>query len=338
MSTNKINVEDYHAKWAIRNNYIGAIFYWKFKRKFIFQNYELGILEYFYEPNGVRVLSNEEYRKLYDERNVHEGNERERTYGKVHETWLKVWTEGVTKTGKWVSNFCRELASMKGTIEFQKELKKHGIYKKDDITPEHKGIALKHLLSDGSTYSNYFKKIETEEITEDEILDIVTEYYSMHKSWQTITEDAQFGCTTQEMKFYMKHPALRDDLEPSNEGDDLFKELVTDELLEFLKTRSSYTENLNLSDAITSLESGISTDEERISLTKQILALYGRKDLSKNDKVEVAKNEAELEQSKTNNKIRKSIITLLRLSDDRNIKIQDYFQKIETELNNEKVN
>jgi hypothetical protein len=67
--------------------------------------------------------------------------------------------------------------------------------------------------------------------------------------------------------------------------------------------------------------------------------LYGRKnDLTIAEKEEVEKHEAEVEKCTKHIKLRKDIISLLRLSDNRETNIQDYIQKIENKLTHEKIN
>lgn len=179
--------QEYHNKKAIKDNCIGIIQWWKFKKLFLFFNCEKKVIEELSDVSDIKLLSNKEWDELYKERNVHEGNERERMYGKLHENWLDIQEKMTTnKTGKFSLDFCRFIAHTASKTAIYNEMTEAGL-KTIGITGEcayTKDISIKHSFGDESTYSLIFMKAHDEEISNKEIQGIVEEYQKLPDLWQ----------------------------------------------------------------------------------------------------------------------------------------------------------
>lgn len=333
--TNKL---EYHLKYALKDNNIGIINYWAFKDKYLFLNYEKGIIEKLKNIKEVEIISSNKFDKLYDERNIHEGNEREQQYGKVHEAWLEIWTEGTTKkSGKWTMEFCREIAMTKATIEFQKALIKIGVFRHKDLNTSHQSLAKNYLFGNGCTYMDYCDKMMEEELSENDILDIIKEYKQMPPDWKILNKNSE------EINFYLKHPTLDDDNEDVNvdyslSDNKIFSELLTDKLMTFLKNRKNYINNLSLEKILLSLNSECDNEKKIISKTQEILELYNiDKNLSSEDKEQIIYHKKSLEEANKNLKFRTQIISIINLSNDKSIKIQEYFENILNNIESNKI-
>lgn len=178
-----------HHVCGIMNNQIGIVNYWAFKDSFLFLNYEAGEVQEVKKHSDVKVISGEEFNALYDERNIKEGNEREKQYGKVHETFLKVMSYGTTrKSGKWSNDFGRDVMFTKGEVELYKELCQHyGPISVEEAKtkPLTSDIAIKHLMpAFKSDKLGLGDKVFEELITEEEIKELFAEYKSIPKEWQ----------------------------------------------------------------------------------------------------------------------------------------------------------
>lgn len=174
-----------HNSKAIKDNYIGIINYWDFNKSYMFLNFELGIIEPLKSLDEVEIIDVDTFTKLYTERNVKEGNEREKQYGKVWESYLKIMSYGTTQTGKWSKDFARHLASIKARIEAYKEMaqKKDGPPVSPDGAYDSELIE-RHEIGPKSTYSVMCGKMFKEELTEDEIKQIIAQYKILPEEWR----------------------------------------------------------------------------------------------------------------------------------------------------------
>ncbi len=196
----------YHKQYGLFNNQIGFINYWQFKNGYIFLNFEKVEVEPINDINQVTILSEDEYDKLYKERNIHEGNEREKEYGKIHEGILNVFQDGTTeKTGRWSFEFCQELAFTKANIDFLKEIDKDGFTGGlSDVGPEYKDIFLKYHISPDCVYMDYCDKMMNEEVSEEEILEIMSEYNALPEERKFLNKKAEGGLDSKEIQQYIK--------------------------------------------------------------------------------------------------------------------------------------
>ena len=308
----------YHKKNCLKSDNLGIINCWGFKNEYLFLNYEKGIVENILDIDDIKILNDTEYDKLYKERDLHIGNERERMYGIINERVLEIINTGKNTThltGKWSYNFCRELASMKANIELQKELRTVGIYKREDANKD-MTIFYRHHLGDNCTYSRYCDKMFKEELSEYEILEIITEYHQQPDTWKNLKEDDGFGMTSLEMRMYLNFPITPPIIVNDNK-----------EVLEWLKTREYYISNLNIKDSIKSIETTNRNDIKRISLIEQIISLYkSKKTLTTLDNEAIAENESELQQCKLHVQYRNILINILGSIEDKSILIQTHFK------------
>jgi hypothetical protein len=179
---------NYHNKRVIRDNEIGIIQWWRFKKLHLFFNCEKGVIEELTNISNVKILPNEEWQKLYEERNIREGNKREQMYGKLHENFLKIQDFMTTqKTGKWSKEFCRSVSGMKATCEIYKEQTNNGLVT-TGITGEsayNEDIAIKHHLREDGAYRITVRQMFEEELTDNEVKDIIDEWRKLPTIWQT---------------------------------------------------------------------------------------------------------------------------------------------------------
>jgi hypothetical protein len=203
MSTKTIQALS-HFTYALKDNQVGIIHYWGFKDIFMFLNFEIGKVEKNITPSDVKIISRQQFDKLYKERNVHEGNDREKLYGKLHEVSLNIMGAGTTqKTGKWSMDFGRDVMAINGTVGMYKEICQHyGELKLDEIKglPLTGEIAMKHLMpSFKSEKMSLCDKVFEELISEEEIKQIFEEYNSLPEDWKRVKP------MSEESDFYLKN-------------------------------------------------------------------------------------------------------------------------------------
>ena len=224
-----------HHTPALKNNELGVVHYWGFRKKYIFLNWQKGKVEILKNTSELTPITSEEFNKIYEERNIREGSERERTYGKMNETRNKVLGQGTTdKSGKWSMDFARDINSMEGYINAYKELYSH--YGKLTIEeyqekPLYKEIILKNVMPSFKKYEERLSdKAFEEEITEEEIVNLIAEFKAMPEDW--LKNFKAFGYETK--KYLKEIPAKKGGIElPSSDLSEIVK--AEKELLENIK-------------------------------------------------------------------------------------------------------
>ena len=180
-----------HKDLAIKNNCIGIIQFWNFDQSFSFHNFEKGVIEPIKDASEVQIITREEFNKLYDERNIKEGTEREKQYGKIWEAHLKLGGKGSTdKSGMWSKDFARELGEMFSLVFCFKKM--CALYEERDFEtlskkPSYKAIALENFIGPDSLSWKVSTKVFDETIEEKEILDMIGEFKSLPPDWIELT-------------------------------------------------------------------------------------------------------------------------------------------------------
>ena len=199
-----------HHTPALKNNELGVVHYWGFRKKYLFLNWQKGKVEMLKNTSGLTPITSEEFGKIYEERNIKEGTERERTYGKMNETRNKILGAGTTdKTGKWSMDFARDINTMDGYLKAYKELCNH--YGKLTIEeyqtkPLYKDIIMKNVMpSFGKREESLSDKAFEEKITEEEIKELVSEFKTMPEEW--LKNFKAFGYETK--KYLKEVPAKK---------------------------------------------------------------------------------------------------------------------------------
>jgi len=121
--------DSYHRHGAIlkSNGHVGMIHNWGFMKIYLFLDFETGEQVKLNNIGDVDLIDKEEFNRLREERNYEipkEGEtftDRQKRYGKIHDTTLKAIMEG-SPGGEYSSQFCREMAHIIASYMFHKEI------------------------------------------------------------------------------------------------------------------------------------------------------------------------------------------------------------------------
>ena len=188
-----------HCKNAVNAlGQIGLIVGWGFKDSNFFLNFETGErIEVGKDLTGVTIISDEEGRKLYKERNYPqtifddtfykkdcgiEIADRQKSYGMLHDTHLKLFFEESTN-GFWTDDFSRAMANILSLVELTKDPDYH--YIDEGNRGEGMKLMQKYMLGDGSSYEKWCNRMGMQgeiEVTDDEIIDGLVEALEIAKT------------------------------------------------------------------------------------------------------------------------------------------------------------
>ncbi len=201
--------------YAEKDGCIGNIFYWKFKDAYLFINHEESRVEMVHDLSKIQIFEYEHYQKLFVQRNKFVGNERQQRYGTLHESMLEmIGTSVSSPEGLWTYDFCREVAFFKSMLGFKKVLNQEGVFDYDDYdkNTQHK-YAGEMFVGTGSVYEDTCKQMFNEEIPEDEIKQIIKNYFVIPEDWR------KFGYQSEEMQHYIEllNPDISVEQDPDRE-------------------------------------------------------------------------------------------------------------------------
>ncbi len=312
------NSNKYIREYAQKDGYIGVILYWKFKDLYLFVNHEKSTVEQVLDLSEVEVLKTDKYQKLYKERNKYEGDDRERMYGALHESALKVFSTCVSSPeGLWTYDFCREVASFKGMMDFRALLNQDGVFNKSDVDSSHKKYLSKTMLGTGSTYEVLCGRMFKEEVPEDEIKQIIQDYLSLPDEWQ------YFNQGSEEMYHYismLQHTTFS--------LQDKGKEKYLKEALEEPSFKEALKDNPNLYFLGNVLDKRVTNYAEQIKKYRDIIKIKRRLvDLDSKDHTEeeIKENEKTLEDFEKNILLIGFLKNEIKRAPDKMVKAKDYF-------------
>jgi hypothetical protein len=181
-----IEADQYHGKYALKGKSLGVIQLWAWNNCYLFLNYDTGkpVKISIEDISKLKIISHEEERKLYKEKNYpdevfdnhycsehHEGHffkgnkelysDRDRQYGLIHDKMLKLHFDHTTNK-IWTVDFCRGVAYMIASYYFQvKIMEKYGTLVEAKKDPEFEELFRKYFMSkDGDdVYSKYCDKM-----------------------------------------------------------------------------------------------------------------------------------------------------------------------------------
>jgi hypothetical protein len=196
-------LKKYHHKRGLTKDskQIGVLYSWGWKGTILFGNVETGkFTEYKTSEieDHIELISDAVYDSLYDERNVREGEDgsREKTYGKIHDSTLKIYFAKTSINGYWSKQFITEFGVMTANNAIREEfVEEFGhantkkLAKKKKTQTVATEIFKKHHFGTGglgssSLYSDTFDRIQKEEVSEEEITSTVKKHLTMNDNWE----------------------------------------------------------------------------------------------------------------------------------------------------------
>lgn len=169
MNESKLD-DSVHNKKAINNinGHIGLINNWGWKGSYVFVDVEDGTTTEMKDLNDVRIIGDDEFYSLYDDRNYHvpkKGEvftDRQKRYGKIHDFTLNATQK--YSNGEYSDDFCREVAQIISTTAFYKAiLKEYGTVDVEKIKEKDpsglKEIFYSYQMCEDSCYSNMCDKM-----------------------------------------------------------------------------------------------------------------------------------------------------------------------------------
>lgn len=175
----------YHRAISKENGHLGVINNWGWKGIYLFLDVENGDIVKLGSIDEVDLISKEEFKKLYDERNYRDPKEgetfnpRQKTYGKIHDFTLKSTMGDGCSSGEYSNQFCREMASIIATYLFYKEIleKYRSIEEAREDKDNFMEIFKKYHMSPECTYSEMCDKMglhgDSPKVGEDQIMDYI---------------------------------------------------------------------------------------------------------------------------------------------------------------------
>lgn len=214
--------DNYHRHGAIlkSNGHVGMIHNWGFMKIYLFLDFETGEEIKLNSINEVELISKEEWKNVREERNYKTPKEgetftdRQKTYGKIHDTTLKAVMEGAPN-GEYSSKFCREMASIIASYYFHKEVfeKYESLEKARENKDEFMEIFKKYQMGSESTYSVMCDKMglhgESPKIGESQIMDYIEIAHELEKKHNLtgvnkIVKSIYKDGPSEELQFFLK--------------------------------------------------------------------------------------------------------------------------------------
>lgn len=171
----------FHNKYVLRNNNLCVAQKWGWKGCYIFLDLEDNKTHIIRDISKYNVLGEEEGRKIFNERNYTKPkngeilDKRQLRYGKIHDNLLNINEVGTN--GTYTNRYTRGVAFLISQYYFLKDLKKkYGENYKvslDKMAKDEKfknEMVNKYMFGNDSMYIEYCRKMDNNEVTEDEVM------------------------------------------------------------------------------------------------------------------------------------------------------------------------